>query len=322
MRAACSIGVAVLVGVAPAMAEEFPLTPHQAAVGEVGRYTARGSEVLVDVARQFDLGFVQLVVTNPKIDPWLASPGAQYTLPAAYLLPDAPHRGIVVNLAEQRLYYFPARGNTVETFPIGVGVVAGATPVGVTRIVAKEDGPTWVPPPSVRAEEPDLPASIPPGPDNPLGAYALRLGWNNYLIHGTNHPFGVGRDVSHGCIRLYPEDIAKLFHEVPVGTTVRVVDQQVKVAWAGDQLMIEVHPSKDRVAAIDIGKDIAPTEPDDLVARVTGAAGDQAAAVDWDAVHRAGLEQTGVPITVLISDTPVPSAAMASHALHRSIADR
>lgn len=309
VQSACLVLVIAMGAAAPAGAAEYPLAPHQAAVGAIGSDVMRPGEVLVDVARQFDLGYVQLVVANPGVDPWLTAPGRSLTLPALYLLPDAPRRGIVINLAEQRLFYFPPGGRSVETFPIGVGAIAGATPLGVTRVVAKEDGPTWVPPPSIRAEEPDLPASIPPGPDDPLGAFALRLGWDNYLIHGTNKPYGVGRDVSHGCIRLYPEDIEKLFHEVPVGTMVRVIDQQVEVAWVDDRLMVEVHPDKARVNAIDIGKDAAPTMPPDLVARVMQAAGDAAPDVDWSAVDRAGRAQNGMPVAVL-TRAPSPMAEL------------
>jgi L,D-transpeptidase ErfK/SrfK len=302
----------------PALAADSALAPRQAEIGEAGSYDMRAGEVFVDVAREFDLGFVQMIIANPGVDPWLSSPGRRLTLPGVYLLPDAPRRGIVINLAEQRLYYFPANGKSVETYPIGVGVLAGATPVGVTQVVAKENGPVWVPPPSIRAAEPDLPASIPPGPDNPLGAFALRLGWNNYLIHGTNHPFGIGRDVSHGCIRLYPEDIEKLFREVPVGTPVRVVDQQVKVAWVDDQLMAEVFPSKERIGAIDLGKDVPRTMPPDLVPRVMAAAGDLASQVDWNKVNAIGLEQNGIPVAVL--DRPLISSDEPPAALSDDIA--
>jgi len=131
--------------------------------------------------------------------------------------------------------------------------------------VLKEDGPIWRPPPSIRAERPELPAAIYPGPDNPLGKYALRLGWTNYLIHDTNKPDSVGRNVSHGCLHLYPEDIDRLFHEVPVGTVVRSVNQPVKAGWIDNRLYVEVHPSKEQADEIDYNQPMTPAVPKQLV---------------------------------------------------------
>jgi L,D-transpeptidase ErfK/SrfK len=155
-----------------------------------------------------------------------------------------------------------------------------------------------VPPPSIRAERPDLPLAIPPGPDDPLGDYALRLGWNNYLIHGTNKPDSVGRNVSHGCLHLYPEDIEQLFREVPVGTPVRVVAQAVEAAWIDGRLSVAVHPDRDQADAIDNNETVTPAMPQELVDRITLAAGDRADLVDWDAVRQAGLAASGIPVPV------------------------
>ena len=295
-------GLAVALLATPAIAAEFALASDQRAVGEVGYYTTHRQDTLLDLARSYDLGFTQLMAANRGIDPWLPGAGRRITLPEHYLLPDAPRTGIVVNLAEQRLYYFPPGGGRFETYPIGVGVEGLSTPLGTTRVIRKEVDPTWYPPPSIHAEDPDLPAAMPPGPDNPLGAFALHLGWRGYLIHGTNKPDGVGRNVSHGCLHLYPEDIERLFREVPVGTPVRVVSQEVKAAWIGDGLYVQVHPSKSQAEAIDVTGSFAPKIPPDLVARVTDAVGNRTVQVDWDAVRRAGITRTGLPVR--IADAP------------------
>jgi L,D-transpeptidase ErfK/SrfK len=184
----------------------------------------------------------------------------------------------------------------VITFPAGIAVEDRTTPLGTTRVVRKEAAPVWNPPPSIRAERPELPASIGPGPDNPLGDFALRLGWTNYLIHGTNKPDSVGRNVSHGCLHLYPEDIAALFTEVPVGTLVRVVDQAAEIAWINGRLFVEVHPSKAQADEIGNGRAITPKLPQELISRVSAVAGDRTGLVDWETVRRAGIERRGVPI--------------------------
>jgi len=283
---------------APAAAAEYPLAVDQTVVGAVGVYVTLAQDILLDVARAYDLGFTQLMAANVGVDPWLPGTGRRITLPTQDILPDAPHRGIVINLAEWRLFYFPPLGRRAEIYPIGIGVIGDTTPLGVTSVIRKEANPTWYPPKSMRAEEPDLPAAIPPGPDDPLGAFALYLGWPDYLIHGTNKPDGVGRNVSHGCIRLYPEDIERLFHEVSVGTQVRVVRQEVETAWIGDTLFVEVHPSKAQADEIDTIGAFTPDIPEDLVARVTAAAAQRAGRIDWDSVRQAGLQRTGLLVAV------------------------
>ncbi|HKT19040.1 MAG TPA: L,D-transpeptidase family protein [Stellaceae bacterium] len=289
----------------PAHAAMFLLAPGGAAIGTLGSYTTQAQDTFPDIARRYDLGYTQLVAANRRIDPWLPGQGTRVVLPSFYLLPDAPRRGIVVNLAAQRLYYFPPKSGKVETFPIGIGVQGWATPAGMTRVVAKVKDPTWYPPPSIRAQHPDLPRAIPPGPDDPLGDYALRLGWSDYLIHGTNKPDSVGRRVSHGCLHLYPADIERLFNEVPVGTPVRVINQQVETGWIGRQLYVAVHPSLRMVDAIDLGESVTPEPPSDLMARVAAAAGNAANRVDWAEVKRIGLAQSGIPTPVLQSSQQV-----------------
>jgi len=284
---------------APAAATEFQLSAQDKAVGSVSSYQVRPSDNLMDVARSLDLGFTQLMAVNLGLNPWMPPVGTRLTVPDFYLLPNAPHQGIVIDLAAQRLFYFPPGKKAVETYPIGIGMIGAETPVGPTKITWKEPNPTWIPPASIRAEFPELPASIPPGPDNPLGEFALHLGWPSYLIHGTNKPDAVGRDVSHGCIRLYPEDIDRLFHEVAVGTPVRVVNDNLKLAWVGNDLYMEIHPTKEQSEEIDVQGSLTPiAAPPDLQTRIAAVAGDQMARIDWDVVHQVAEQRTGVPTKI------------------------
>ncbi|HEY1506684.1 MAG TPA: L,D-transpeptidase family protein [Stellaceae bacterium] len=308
------VSVVALAAALPAAAMEFPLAKGQVAVGGVDNASTKSQDTMLDLARQYDDGYVDFMAANPGVNPWLPGDGKTVTVPNFFIIPDSPRTGIVINLAERRIYYFPPGGKTVETYPAGVGVQADATPLGVTRVVLKEDGPIWRPPPSIRAERPELPAAIYPGPDDPLGAYALRLGWQNYLIHGTNKPDSVGRNVSHGCLHIYPEDIERLFHEVPVGTQVRSVFQPVKAGWIDNRLYVEIHPSKEQADEIDYNTPMTPAAPEQLMQIVAKAAGERAALVDWDAVRAAGLAATGIPTPV----TPSPADLQASDTPTRS----
>ncbi|HEX3884879.1 MAG TPA: L,D-transpeptidase family protein [Stellaceae bacterium] len=300
----------------PALADEFPLQPGQTAVGQVRDYMIRRGDTLMTIARQFDIGYTELLAANPGFnDPWDPGVGRHMTIPSAFILPDAPRTGIVINLAERRLYYFPPGGATVETYPVGIGVMGRTTPLSTTRIIAKETDPTWYPPPSIRAERPELPAAIGPGPDDPLGKYALRLGWKNYLIHDTNKPDGVGRNVSHGCIHLYPADIERLFNEVGVGTQVRALEQPAAAAWIGDGLYVEAHPDKQQADQIDMAEQVSRAEPAGLDETVTQAAGQYSATVNRNAVRTAGLQRTGLPVEVAkrapgAAPVPAPVASL------------
>jgi L,D-transpeptidase ErfK/SrfK len=306
---AVSVAVGFMVFAARSEAAEFSLAKDQVSVGQIGSYSATASDNLLDLARRFDVGYVELMAANPGVDPWAPGAGTRIVIPTMFILPDVPRVGIVINLAERRLFYFPPGGKSVETYPAGVGVEGGATPLGTTRIVRKEDGPVWVPPPSIRAERPDLPISIPPGPDDPLGAYALRTGWNNILIHGTNKPDSVGRNVSHGCFHLYPEDIERLFGEVALGTPVRTISQAVMTAPIDGRLTVEVYPSKEQADEIDFGKPMTPTLPQDLVAQVTSVASDQAGDIDWNELDTAGKAATGLPTPITSADAAATTMA-------------
>lgn len=212
-------------------------------IGARQAYAVRADDSLFEVARGFDLGYTAITAANPGVDPFVPDPGTRIVVPTEWILPDAPiRRGIVINLAEMRLFLIPPRDwGTISSFPIGVGDQGTETPVGKFSVVDKIRNPPWHVPESIRKERPDLPAVVPPGPDNPLGSRALRLSNRTLLIHGTNRPWGIGTRNTHGCIRLYEEDIARLFGMVDKGTPVVVVNQPVKVAAEGDRVFLEVH---------------------------------------------------------------------------------
>jgi L,D-transpeptidase ErfK/SrfK len=221
-------------------------------------------------------------------------------VPALFLLPNAPREGIVVNLVRQRLYYFSPGGASVDTFPVGVGAEGKTTPLGVTRIVRKQAHPSWYPPPSILAEDPELPKVVPPGPDNPMGDFALYLGWPTYTIHGTDKPYGIGRNSSHGCLRLYPEDVQILFQNVALGTKVTVIDEDVETGWLGNDLYLSVFPTKEQAEEIALGHNPPALLPPNLRAKVTAAAGLQLDRIDWQIVEKIGLERAGIPTRITL----------------------
>src|SRR5262245_8865864 len=226
------------------------IEPDQDVVGHVQVTHSKHEDTFADIARRFNVGYTELVRANPGVDPWLPGEGTQIVLPTEFVLPDAPREGLVLNLAQMRLYYYPQpeKEGPVEviTHPIGIGKVGWATPEGSTKVVSHVKDPVWTPPLSVRNEHAKdgdiLPPTVPPGPDNPLGRHMMRLGWPSYLIHGTNKPPGVGMRASHGCIRMYPEDIAKVFPEIPIGMKVTVVNQPLLYRWQGDSLYVQSYP--------------------------------------------------------------------------------
>tara|TARA_R110002050_G_scaffold9504_1_gene33223 strand:+ start:369299 stop:370459 length:1161 start_codon:yes stop_codon:yes gene_type:complete len=206
-------------------------------------------DTLLDIGRAFDIGYNEIVNANPGVDAWLPGENQRVVIPNRFILPDAPHVGIVVNLAEMRLYYYPKPNKNerqkVITHPIGVGREGWTTPLGKTKIIQRIKDPSWTPPASIKAEHlqkgDPLPNVVPAGPNNPLGAYAMRLGMTGYLLHGTNKPYGVGMRVSHGCMRLFPEDIEHLFGIVPVNTPVEILYQPHKAGLLDGELYLEAH---------------------------------------------------------------------------------
>lgn len=244
-------GIAIVAIAAPARAEIYELPPEgYDVIGALATVTAREEDTLVDIARRHGLGYHDIVRANRDVNVWVPGEGTEVVLPTRFVLPPGPRQGIVLNLPEYRLYYYPepVEGEPayVMTFPISIGRMDWDTPLGATSVVAKVQNPSWYPPQSVRDEHAadgrPLPRIVPPGPQNPLGKFAMRLGLPGYLIHSTNRPAGVGMRVTHGCIRMFPEDIEYLFPNVDVNTRVRIVNEPVKLGWFGEELVMEVHP--------------------------------------------------------------------------------
>jgi L,D-transpeptidase ErfK/SrfK len=215
-------------------------------VGRSFRLTTRYEDTFSDIARVYDIGYRQMVAANPEVDPWLPGEESEIIVPQQYILPPGPREGLVINLAELRLYYYPKERPVVITYPIGIGREGWSTPTGETKIIGKKEGPSWTVPESILKEHQEegdpLPEVVPPGPDNPLGTHAIYLGMSGYLLHGTNKPFGVGMRVSHGCIRLYPENIKQFFQEIETGIPVRIIDKPYKAGWLNGELFVQVHP--------------------------------------------------------------------------------
>ncbi len=267
-------------------------------IGEAAQHVTSEDDTLIDLARRFGVGFVELVAANPGVDPWLPGEGTRLELPTRHVLPSAPREGLVINLAEQRLYFFPPTTAAVQTYPISSGGRGCETPLGLTHIARKRSDPSWTPPESIRRERPELPAVVPPGPDNPLGKFALDLGWSGYVIHGTNRPFGIGRRVSHGCIRMYPEDVGRLFPQVAVGTPVRIVDQTVKLGWYAGDLYLEVHPSQWQIDELEATGRLTDRAPPPLSGWIRATAGAEAARLDWTLINAVAAERRGLPTRI------------------------
>jgi L,D-transpeptidase ErfK/SrfK len=298
-----SVAAAALALPVAALATTYELAdPQIAVVGEDFHVRTVYEDTLYDLARRYSLGSEELIRVNRKVDPWLPGADRDLLVPNRHILPSGPHEGIVVNLPEHRLYFYPkaARGKPqqVVTFPVSIGKMDWRTPLGETRVTARQKNPTWYPTESVRREHAEagetLPARVPPGPDNPLGNYALRLaaGKGTYLIHGTNNPIAVGLAVTHGCIRMYPEDIEALFGMVKTGTRVRIIDEPVKVAWVDGELLLEAHPPINAV-----GETIEPDLPQ-FEALLAAAVGENPLAIHWDYAREVLRRADGVLATV------------------------
>jgi L,D-transpeptidase ErfK/SrfK len=233
----------------PVATHRFEVADGNEIVGYVQKTVIGKEDTLPDIARRFDVGYEEILMANPGVDPWLPGVGREVIVPTQFVLPAAPHEGVVVNVAAMRIFYYPphkkGEPQIVFTHPIGIGKVGWKTPEGTTKIVSRQKDPVWVVPKSVRDEHTEngekLPATVPAGPDNPLGAYMFRLGWPSYLIHGTNKPYGVGMRSSHGCMRLYPEDIAVFFNLIPIGTKVTVVNQPYLFGWHDGTLYLQAY---------------------------------------------------------------------------------
>jgi L,D-transpeptidase ErfK/SrfK len=288
----------------PSLAAQYvlPAAPNTV-IGELHSVDAAYEDTLLDIGRRNE----EIIAANPGVDPWIPGAGTHILIPSLYVLPDVPREGIVVNLPEHRLYYFPkpqpGQPAVVVTYPVSVGKMDWKTPLGVTHVADKRVRPTWYPPESVRQEhEADgrpLPKAVPPGPDNPLGEYAMRLAipGGAYLIHGTNLPAGVGMQITHGCIRMYPEDIEKFFQTIAVGTPVRILHQPYKMGWQGDTLYMEVHtPLLDQQDGSDAQSLTSITR------MLVAATRDRATVpIDWAGAERVFHSATGVPEPMMLN---------------------
>lgn len=283
----------------------FELGSEQELVGDVQVLFARYENTLTLIAREYDVGYEELRLANPGVDAWLPGEGTPVYLPTLKVLPDAPRQGVVLNLPSMRLWFFSAAAaegavRSVTTHPIGIGREGWSTPTGQAVVTTKARDPVWYPPASVRAEHAELgdplPSVVPAGPDNPLGKFALALSLPGYLIHGTNKPAGVGMRVSHGCIRLYPEDIEALFDRVARGTPVMIVNQPILAGWRDAELYLEVYPQLAE-GELDVARETRKAL-DAALAR----AGRTDAEIDWDIVRRVVEEKRGMPFPILKSE--------------------
>ena len=320
--------LALMLGSAPlttqAAAPVYLITPDSPdVIGELGQTTSVYEDTISDLARDFDQGYREMRLANPKVDSWLPGDGTSVLVPSLYVVPQAPRDGIVINIAEMRMYYFNGKdasgAKRLMTFPISIGREQWVTPKGRTTVVGKVKNPAWHPPKSIRkehAEEGDiLPAVVPAGPDNPLGTHAIMLGLTGYLIHGTDKPFGIGMRVTHGCIRMYPEDIITMFNATPVGTPVHIVNQPLKVGIAAGNIYLEVHPhleeEQDKAADEQYSKAVKL-----ILERVKG----QDASLVWADIKHALESPTGIPRVVGTVQPKAHSEAVVGDATGR-IAD-
>jgi L,D-transpeptidase ErfK/SrfK len=296
-----------------ALALTFVVPDHgDNVVGQLQIVHARSGDNFSSLGRRYDVGYYELVEANPGIDPHHPIPGALLVIPSMFILPPGPHEGLVVNLPELRLYYFPPNSHTVVTYPVGIGREGWNTPIGTSQVVAKIADPTWYVPDSIRdfrkAEGVLLPKFVSPGPDNPLGGYELRLGFPAYLIHGTNDASGVGRRSSSGCIRMFPEDIEGLFSMVSVGTPLRNINEPYKIGWRNNRMYLEAHlPLQEQQPA-------SGAQANTLESLVSLATHNHPEMVDWDLVQDIKQSQNGIPIAIDKRQIPLSPARLAANA--------
>jgi L,D-transpeptidase ErfK/SrfK len=303
----------------PVANERFTPSPDEDVVGVVQVVSASKEDTLTDIARRFNVGYEEILRANPKVDPWLPGEGREIVVPSQFILPDAPRTGIVINIPAMRIFYYPpvkhGERQVVLTHPIGIGKVGWRTPEGVTKIVRSQKDPTWRVPESVRKEHhengEELEPVIGPGPDNPLGKYAFYLQWPSYLIHGTNKPAGVGLRSSHGCIRLYPEDIEQFFNIVPIGTAVRVVNQPFVFGWREGELYMQAYDVME-----DDTRDWKNAEKKLLTRSLATRLQQQVKAhheqVDWGLVTSLARSPRGIPVSVTAADSSLEQVLAAA----------
>jgi L,D-transpeptidase ErfK/SrfK len=300
-QAGLSITAIIMVVIPAFAADFFVLEEGQDVMGTPAVVQSSHEDTLLDIGRRYDLGYEEIRRANPTVDVWLPGSGTTIQLPTRFVMPQASRVGLVINIAEYRMYFFSTMDDQtqVASFPISIGRMDWGTPLGRSSIVKKVVKPSWYPPASIReewaADGRVLESRVPPGPDNPLGEYAMRLSIPGYLIHGTNRPAGVGMRVTHGCIRMFPEDIDRLFPVVPVNTPVQIVNQPYKLGWFGDDLYLEVHAPLAEKEASEVSGDSTLTSITRLYIHVTR---NRSAVVDWDLVEKVFQDQRGIPTVI------------------------
>jgi L,D-transpeptidase ErfK/SrfK len=298
---------------APISPNHFVLaSPDASVIGEPQIVFTKEEHTFSDLAREYGLGYDELVGANPDVDPWLPGEGTQVILPTQFVLPNVPREGIVLNIASKRLFYFAPveedQPQSVMTYPIGIGRVGWQTPLGASTVISKARDPSWYVPASVRKEHQELgdplPAVVPPGPDNPLGRHVLKLDIPGYLIHGTNQPYGVGMRVSHGCVRLYPENIELLYDLVELGEKVTIINEPFLAGTQDGHIYFESHPP------LEDDNVMVEQRLVDILERIEILASEQATNFDLDRMRDAASVRLGVPIIL----TGGPEVALTARA--------
>lgn len=303
-----SLSLASLIVAGPAAALELPLPPPgEDVVGQIQVIKAKYEDTFADIATANDLGYLEMVAANPGVDAWLPGEGSEIVLPTRFILPPGPREGIVINLAEYRMYYFPKGQNVVHTFPLGIGREGWGSPIATTTVTAKTPNPGWTPPASIRAEHAadgdPLPAYVPPGPNNPLGPFKFTLGTPGYLIHGSNKKFGIGMRVSHGCFRMLNHNVLELAKMAPVGTKVRIIDEPYKFGVSAGKVYLEAHAPLVEQGELSVVDKHAAVINALLKNEQLGAS----MRLDWEMVREVVASEDGMPIEIAVPDQAVAS---------------
>ena len=303
-----SASLAALLISGHSVALTFPLPPPgEDIVGEIQVIKAKYEDTFADIGKANDLGYLEMVAANPGVDPWLPGEGTDIALPTRFILPPGPREGIVINLAEYRMYFFPKGQNVVHTYPLGIGREGWNSPIATTTIVGKTPNPAWYPPKSIReehaAEGDPLPMVVPAGPDNPLGPFKFSLGTTGYLIHGSNKKFGIGMRVSHGCFRMLNNNVLELAKMAPVGTTVRIINEPYKFGVSQNKVFLEAHAPLDDSGVQSI-VDKHTTVINSLLKHDNLATGFQ---LDWEVVRDVVAGEDGIPVEIAIPVTSLAS---------------
>ncbi|WP_298438249.1 L,D-transpeptidase family protein [Geobacter sp.] len=274
---------------------DFSVAKGDDVIGRLAVVRLEKGDTLPDIARHFGLGITALSAANPGVDVWVPEAGKPVILPLSFILPDAPRRGIVVNVATMRLFQYKGDGKSlaVSTYPVGVGTKERPTPTGPTRVYRKAARPTWHVPASIaedhRKKGDPLPAEVPPGPENPLGEYALYLSKPGYLIHGTNKPASIGLKATNGCMRLYPENIEVLFNDTPVNTPVAIVNQPYLIGQRNGVLYLEVHTPLEDSGAPELEK---------MYEKLRAIEKKAGRPLDWKKIREVQTEARGIPVPI------------------------